>query len=227
MSKEIKQIGDINIGTGHGAFVKDNDNPWLAWLEENNINPESLEIKKITHAKPKQVRFGKIPKIPIENFIKSPWTLWYDERVSPSVEWTINKYKSIFKRSRPDWAKSFRERGIDKTDVKLSRYKHSFILAESYLENDYWFVERELYIPDLAKKRKTIIERIYDISGVFNNMTILCSKTSSALSIIRSESKVAPQRWQSTEWEYIDDFHGIRYPQLLKLPNPLQSYINL
>jgi hypothetical protein len=227
MTKEFVQSEHpygISTGHGWGAFVKDG-NPWLEFAKENGIKPEWQNIKKIKRSKPRGVALGGGPKLPRRIYAQSPWTEWYDKRVRPETDWTLNKYKSLFKGRYPDWAKTFSQRHIDSTQVSQSRYKNTLKLPEEYRTGYAWLMERELYIPDKARKKKVLVERIVDTGGKVVKVTLLHLRKS-GYHLIRTDERVDGRKWHSEKWDNCEsvDLLGRNLPTLLKLPEPWSAY---
>jgi hypothetical protein len=228
MSKESElwtSIGIVNYGWD--AFVK---NDLTKWAEKKDLKLSHQKIRQVYHKNnPIKHTRGLRMSMPIENFVESPWVEWYKKITLPMTDWTISKYKEKFKRKLPEWVQSFSERKIDETSVLQDRYKHKFVIPEKFRSLNSWSIERELFIPDLNKKKKVVVERVYNARGICNKVTLVHIPGGGQIYKIRQEEKTSPHKWKSFWWFYDwgNDLGKNNCPRLIKLPNPWGSYLRL
>lgn len=184
---------------GQNALVV---NKLTSWALEQGIYLASLPISKFGSAfkKPTFKRvIGKTPKIKIDRFVESPWTRWYVLNTKPITHYSISEYRHLFNRKLPEWAKSFKSRGISKEDIQNDRHKYKFINENDGYEMENWRIERELYKVDKKKSgEKVIVERVYSASGKCNKVTLIrIFPDTGGRCIVQVDVRKSVHQWES------------------------------
>ncbi len=212
-------LSEKNTGYGWGGFVKDG-NPWIELAAEKNINLESQKIKAVYHPQSKQVALGKAPKIPRRIFAESPWTKWYDKRLKTPITFTISEYKRLFQGKLPDYALSFKSRGLDIDTTSSNRYKKLFVYSDSEITHNTWHIERERYLDFHKPHERVYVERLYDLAGKITDVTLLHFYGTNCALAARNH-KVSSHVWES-EMRYVlvGPFPPVPYTTYLNSKTP-------
>lgn len=165
----------------------------------------------------------KTAKVPLSSFVRNEWTEWLKQK--SDSDYSISEYKKKHKRKLPFWAIDFGRRGIYKTQIDKSPYKSSTSLPDNSRRKEFWFIERELLLPDKATGRKVIVERVFNVSGLLNQVTLIHLNEVRSLLLVHEENKVSKGKWVRTTREVDDErFVNKTWPTFRDLPDKWSTY---
>ncbi len=215
-------------GLGWDAFVK---NDWTSWAKENGLILSDQKISVVKHHSKSLKSHYAVGRLKIDKVTaRNPWRDWFEKKTGPENLLTIIEHKAIFENKRPERAKSFAERKIDKSSVLEDRYKNSLRVPEDLWSKNmnFFWMERELLIPEKNKKRKVVVERILNPMGTCIRITTIGLPGKGIPPSVMQEDWISRGVWSvsfKAELEG-DEWVRIKYPALLKTSRPWSEIIN-
>lgn len=176
MTTELRdQHGEINSFAGWGGFIK---NHWTEWAENHGVVLEHQRLnrtsgKRTWRTSRNSPNFAREIEI-LNRFIDGPTHEWLKKRCGYYNYLPISEYKRKFGGKLPDWAKTFKDRGIS-AGMHIDALGWSVIKVpneQGAKPGKFRTIERERFISTIDKK-KVLVERLIDVKGKCKRVTLI------------------------------------------------------